>query len=84
MALIATGVIIFINWVLKNIEISLEHHDRERNAIESAKKEERAAEEAIAKTLSDPSGSAASSAPAASPHTTSSAPASYPQDKILR
>lgn len=86
MALIATGVIIFINWVLKNIEISLEHHDRERKAIESARKEERAAEEAIAKTLSDPSGCAvppANAASSASP-TESSTPASYPQDKILR
>lgn len=85
MALIATGVIIFINWVLKNIEISLENHDRERKAIEDAKKEERAAKEALAKTLSAPSASVVPPAnpdpPASSSESSSS---SYPQNKILK
>lgn len=53
MALIATAVIIFINLVLKNIEIILERHDRERKAIEDAKEEDHDTKEALAKSPSD-------------------------------
>lgn len=37
MALITTAVIIFINWVLKNIEIEIEHKARVKQAEEAAK-----------------------------------------------
>ncbi|MDY5969899.1 MAG: MgtC/SapB family protein [Bacteroidales bacterium] len=38
MALVATSVIIFINWVLKSIEIMMEKKDREKKKIEEEKR----------------------------------------------